>query len=57
MLVDKINCVQSVLAGFSSFNHEICSLFVPHLGKILRAIDHNEVCFTAIKCLGYLCKK
>lgn len=57
MLPDKINCILSVLTGLSSFSHEICSRFVPHLGKLLRTIDQSEVSFTAIKCLGYLCKK
>lgn len=57
MLPKKINCIQSVLTGVSSFNTEVCSQFVPLLGKILRTIDHSDVCFTAIKCLGYLCKK
>lgn len=57
MLADKVNCILSVLTGLSSFSVEICSRFVPHLGRILRTIDHSEVSFTAIKCLGYLCKK
>lgn len=57
MLSDKVNCILSVLTGLSSFSSEICARFVPHLGKILRSIDHSEVSFTAIKCLGYLCKK
>lgn len=57
MLSEKVNCILSVLTGLSSFSQEICARFVPHLGKILRSIDHSEVSFTAIKCLGYLCKK
>lgn len=57
MLPEKVNCVMSVLTGMSSFSPEICTRFVPLLGRMLRTIDHNEVSFTAIKCLGYLCKK
>lgn len=57
MLAEKVNCVLSVLTGLSSFSQEICARFVPHLGRILRTIDHSEVSFTAIKCLGFLCKK
>lgn len=57
MLSEKINCIVSVLTGMSSFSQDICSRFVPHLGKILRTIDHSDVSFTTIKCLGYLCKK
>lgn len=57
MLPEKISCILSVLTGLSSFSQDICSRFVPHLGKILRLVDHSEVSFTAIKCLGFLCKK
>lgn len=57
MLAEKVTCILSVLTGLSSFSQEICSRFVPLLGRTLRAIDNIEVSFTAIKCLGYLCKK
>lgn len=57
MLSEKVSCILSVLTGLSSFNHDICSRFVPLLGRTLRTIDLSEVSFTAIKCLGYLCKK
>lgn len=57
VVVLKLNCIQSVLTGFSSFNVDICSRFVPLLGKLLRDVDQSETCFTAIKCLGYLCRK
>lgn len=57
MLPRKLNCIQSILTGFSSFNLDVCGRFVSLLGKMLREIDQAEACITAIKCLGYLCRK
>lgn len=57
MLSRKLSCIQSVLTGFSSFNMNICSQFVPLLGKLLREVENVDVCFTSIKCLGFLCRK
>lgn len=57
MLPRKLSCIQSVLTGFSSFNLTVCSRFVPLLGNLLRAVDNVDACFTAIKCLGFLCRK